>query len=468
MAGVSLLTILILVFNQVTQAPTNHYGLAQPASPAPSPTPPIAVFEAEDGTLSNPFVVGSSPPNTYIYQPNPNPAIDPTAGGSAQYTFTVPSPNGTAAPAGEQFIIQAVVDVQSPDATSAVYVNVDSEPTDSTMLWDIPATSGFETRTVSWRNNGVADANKYAPKVFSLMPGTHTLIIRGQQGNVKIDKIIVEEYACLADVSQDGIVNAVDFNLIQSKFGTCDGVYDLNGDGCVTILDFGIVHATFAGVCRANIQAAISPTNTPTPTVSPVPTSAPTNTSITMTATFQGITKTRPYPENFCQNVLVTIAGGNLSQPITQTVCFTPSTINSDWFGTANIDLPANPTLAPYSIYLKGPRHLQKRICDAIPTETTGGLYHCTRDSLPLVIGANTLDFTGILLLAGDLPVTNDQQNGVIDSEDTAYIRLHFGNTDSTILQKADLNLDGSIDTQDFSLVIAALSIKYDDLAIAQ
>jgi hypothetical protein len=30
-------------------------------------------------------------------------------------------------------------------------------------------------------------------------------------------------------------------------------------------------------------------------------------------------------------------------------------------------------------------------------------------------------------------------------------------------LDIADLNLDGSIDTQDFSLVLAALGVKYDD-----
>jgi hypothetical protein len=63
-------------------------------------------------------------------------------------------------------------------------------------------------------------------------------------------------------------------------------------------------------------------------------------------------------------------------------------------------------------------------------------------------------------MMVGDLP----DQNGVVDSYDTSYIKLNLGSTDARALQIADLNLDGIVDTQDYSLVIASLSIKYDDL----
>jgi hypothetical protein len=74
----------------------------------------------------------------------------------------------------------------------------------------------------------------------------------------------------------------------------------------------------------------------------------------------------------------------------------------------------------------------------------------------------NNLDFSRIYLLAGDMPVSGGQ-DGVVDSLDTSYIRNNLGKTDSGVLAIADLNLDGKVDTQDWSLVIAALSVRADE-----
>ncbi len=250
-------------------------------SPTITPTPPIAVMEAESGTITAPFVVSSPPAPIYVYQPNPNPTIDPSQGGRATYNFLVPAPTGSPPRGSERFIVRAVVNVQEPNATSAVYVNIDGEPTDATMLWDIPATTGFQNRYVSWRGIGLPGSNKFVPKAFSLTAGQHSLTIRGQQGNVKLDQVIVEEYACLADINHDGLVSISDYNSITGQFGQCQAGLsgDLNGDGCVTGQDFNIYKTSFGMVCRRNLPQPTIPA-TPTLPLSATPTRTPTPTPI--------------------------------------------------------------------------------------------------------------------------------------------------------------------------------------------
>ena len=69
-------------------------------------------------------------------------------------------------------------------------------------------------------------------------------------------------------------------------------------------------------------------------------------------------------------------------------------------------------------------------------------------------------DFTGIYLLVGDLP----EQDGIVNSYDISLVRNLIGKTDVASLRQADLNLDGAVNAQDYSLVIAALSVRQDEL----
>lgn len=77
-------------------------------------------------------------------------------------------------------------------------MNIDAQPTDPTMVWDTPVTSSLTSETVSWRGNGVVSSAspsgltaQYAPKVFNLSAGTHTLIIRGREGLAQLGTITV-------------------------------------------------------------------------------------------------------------------------------------------------------------------------------------------------------------------------------------------------------------------------------------
>ena len=146
---------------------------------------------------------------------------------------------------------------------------------------------------------------------------------------------------------------------------------------------------------------------------------------------------------------------GFLSAP--QVGTFT-SDANGIWSGAVGFNDVTPGT--GYRIYVKGPKHLQKKLCEAQPVETAAGTYRCADGKITIASGQNTFDFSKVYLLVGDLPT----QNGVVDSYDTSYIKLNLGAKDAKALQTADLNLDGIVDTQDYSLVIAALTIKYDEL----
>ena len=140
--------------------------------------PPAAgsSIEAESGTISAPFVVA----NGSISQSSTTGVTD---GGRATYNFTITN-------AGD-YVIQAYVSAPSLTENS-FYVNIDSDPQDPYMAWDIlPPTAGFENRIVSWRGNGTADANEIVPKIFTLTQGSHQLIIIGREANTQLDRFTI-------------------------------------------------------------------------------------------------------------------------------------------------------------------------------------------------------------------------------------------------------------------------------------
>ncbi len=130
---------------------------------------------------------------------------------------------------------------------------------------------------------------------------------------------------------------------------------------------------------------------------------------------------------------------------------------NGIWSGTVGFNI--TDVGGKWLIFVKGPQHLQKKICDSAASETTGGTYKCADGNISLVVGDNSLNFSGITLLVGDL-----DQNGITDAVDIGLVKNNFGKKDTNILAKADLNRDGVVDTQDFSLILAALAVRTDEL----
>jgi len=156
---------------------SNGYAISESDLTVGVEAPPAGnVIQATSGAINSPFIVT----NSYIYQPVQT--TTPTNGGSAYYQFTITN-------AGN-YVIQVLVSAPN-DGANSLYVNIDAEPQDPTMIWDIPLTSGFEERVVSWRGNGTDTSNQFVPKIFSLSQGTHQLVIRGREANVQLQNFAI-------------------------------------------------------------------------------------------------------------------------------------------------------------------------------------------------------------------------------------------------------------------------------------
>jgi hypothetical protein len=131
-------------------------------------------FTATSGTLNGMLMASTvinGVPSSYVYQPLPS--IGDISGGTAIYNFTITN-------AGN-YEVQALVDAPNAKANS-FYVNIDGQPQDPTMIWDIlPSTSGFEQRIVSWRGNGTENSDEIVPKGFNLSVGQHYIIFIGRE-----------------------------------------------------------------------------------------------------------------------------------------------------------------------------------------------------------------------------------------------------------------------------------------------
>lgn len=133
-------------------------------------------FAAPSGTLSGPFTVT----NGYVSQLITTTNV--ASGGHALYSFTITNAGA--------YVVQILVNAPN-DAANSIYVNIDSEPQDPFMISDIPITSGFEQRIVSWRGNGTFDNNQFVPNVFNLTVGTHQLIIVGREAGVQLQSLSI-------------------------------------------------------------------------------------------------------------------------------------------------------------------------------------------------------------------------------------------------------------------------------------
>lgn len=153
------------------QSPTPSPTPTPPSTPTPPPTPtptPLGLsFNSTEGTVTSPFAVNS---DNSISQASDT--DDPQQGGKAAYGFSVTS-------AGDYTILSTV---NCPDGGSnSFFVDLDGEPV-ATMVWQVPVTSGFESRAVTW-------SGSTTPRFWTLPAGIHQLVIRGREANAKIKSI---------------------------------------------------------------------------------------------------------------------------------------------------------------------------------------------------------------------------------------------------------------------------------------
>jgi hypothetical protein len=135
-------------------------------------------FAATSGTITAPFTVAGS----YVSQSAETGVAN---GGQAVYPFTITNVGS--------YTVSASVNAPSAGENS-FYVNIDAEPTDPAMIWDIPISTGFTNQTVSWRGTGTDTNAQYVPAVFNLSTGTHQLIIVGREADVQLAQITISPY----------------------------------------------------------------------------------------------------------------------------------------------------------------------------------------------------------------------------------------------------------------------------------
>ncbi len=186
----------------------------------------------------------------------------------------------------------------------------------------------------------------------------------------------------------------------------------------------------------------------------------PSTPELTFTIRLQGIAAGGTPPTTTTLPVVLTAAGGGLEEPKSFTTQITWQAEGGVWQGTQSLTgVPFSDK--PYSFYLKGPKHLRKRIC-ALNTPQTSGADDDARCNSPLIVLSNpttTADWSEIRLLVGDLP----PQNGVLNPADAFIMRNSLLSQDPDAIGKADLNYDGVVNANDTSLFLESMQRKYDE-----
>ena len=264
-------------------------------------------FAANSGTISAPFYVTN---NNAIVQPAYT-AL--SLGGQAVYTFNV-------ATAGS-YVINAQVNAPGMDNNS-FFVNIDAQPTDPTMIWDAPVTSGFASQTVSWRGNGGANTNslsgmdaQYAPAVFNLSAGTHQLIVRGREGLAQISSFTITPYSQAPSLPT---VTVAATTASASRVGPVNGMFTLTRTGSTSAaltVNFSLTGNAANGVDYTTIPASVTiPAGAASTAVTVAP--LPSATSVGSETAVLTLAANSAYAIGSANSATVTIAGNSVPSSI--------------------------------------------------------------------------------------------------------------------------------------------------------
>jgi len=110
---------------------------------------------------------------------------NPSEGGRLTARVTIPATGN----------YQVWLKVDAPNtASDSLFIDFDQEPTPAT-IFDIPLTTDIDrNRVVSWRGDGEPGSPEFAPKLWHLSAGTHSLFIVGRESNVAIDAIVISKF----------------------------------------------------------------------------------------------------------------------------------------------------------------------------------------------------------------------------------------------------------------------------------
>ncbi len=149
----------------------------EPNKPADANVPASGqLFPASAAVLTAPLALT----NDYLHLTTAQAEL--ADGGKAVFNFTITN-------AGN-YEIEALVN--APDeSTNSFFVNIDAQPVDPDMIWDIQLTAGFEKRLVNWRGDGDSSTDQFTPKIFKLEAGAHALIIVGREPDAQLKSLTI-------------------------------------------------------------------------------------------------------------------------------------------------------------------------------------------------------------------------------------------------------------------------------------
>jgi len=307
----------------------------------------------------------------------------------------------------------------------------------------------------SGKNENAVVASVAFPESSDFIEKSSQVTIPSEGGNKDYAVSIAVQDGSEAYIDNVKMINGTTDYIINGEFGL---ISDTSANSLQPIA-WGIANnklGLYYGMAYQTVSETVY--NPPTTSSPPTLSGPAVSVKLTMKIKFQGIGKK---PANASPiKVKIKLGGRALSAPTAyQTGTFTPQD-NGIWTGTVDFNVPVG---GGYTILVKGPKHLQKKVCTNKPTENPAGFYHCSEGNVQLVAGNNDIDLSGVILLAGDLPAADGSQSGLIDTYDVSTIRQNFQTTDQAKIALGDLDLDGGITTLDWSLLVQSLGIKYDE-----
>lgn len=202
-------------------------------------------------------------------------------------------------------------------------------------------------------------------------------------------------------------------------------------------------------IINQSLSPTPTPISTPTPTPTPIITLNPNQVQLQFKIKFYGIYEKKPN-----QKVKVKIGKNN-----TVFQEYSQLEVTADDEGVYQLVqplvLPANITPGEnYFILIKGEKHLQSKFC-----LNSGQNRPCRQEKITLSEGINNLDFSNYPLLGGDLP----PQDGVVNALDAVNLADCLNKTDNACLTKADLNLDGIVNSLDINIMNNTIYTRWEE-----
>jgi hypothetical protein len=167
--------------------------------------------------------------------------LNPLNGGRAVYAFTITNPG--------PYVVAIKVKAPNGGANSA-FANIDGEP-NSTMVWDTPVSSGFQTRKITWRATGGV-----TPKAWSLSAGVHRLVLRGREANFRMGQITISRSTTAPSptptpTAQHTLLNVATRTFVQNGEDVMIGGFIISGNTSKKVIIRGLgpslAHSGIAG-----------------------------------------------------------------------------------------------------------------------------------------------------------------------------------------------------------------------------